>query len=365
MASSDNESTKSNTQQNGAQSASHGASAGAGAGDSASASTSTSVGQSANAERDDLTRIKGIGGATSRLLASHSITTYSDVANQTPKSLETMMADGGPAFASNNPTTWPEQARLAADGKWDAIDKEFGADGLRIAENSGAGPTGVSSGSAAASASAASSPRSNSSGVKRDDLTTIVGIGPKASELLNADGIESYNDLANSDQAKLRNIIERGGSRFALLDATTWPEQASLAAGGEWDKLSAMQSAMSDTAFPSKPLAAGTTPAATPDAPSEKPKQPARSSGKSDDLAKIEGIGPKIAQVLRDAGINSFLELSATPESTLKLILEKAGPRFVLADPATWAEQAELAAADRWDDLTKLQDNLDGGRRVT
>ena len=80
-----------------------------------------------------------------------------------------------------------------------------------------------------------------------------------------------------------------------------------------------------------------------------------------DDLEVIEGIGPKIAGVLREAGISSFAQLAATDSERLSEILHEANLR--LASPETWAEQAELAAAGDWEELKRLQERLKGGRR--
>jgi predicted flap endonuclease-1-like 5' DNA nuclease len=82
-----------------------------------------------------------------------------------------------------------------------------------------------------------------------------------------------------------------------------------------------------------------------------------------DDLKRIEGIGPKISSVLQAAGIMTFAQLAATDMSRLRQILTEAG-LAALADPTTWPEQANLAAAGKWDALEVLQDELKGGRRV-
>ena len=83
---------------------------------------------------------------------------------------------------------------------------------------------------------------------------------------------------------------------------------------------------------------------------------------KPDDLTIIEGIGPKIASVLQTAGIATFSQLAGADLSRLEKILQDAGLR--LADPATWAEQARLAAEGKWEELKVLTDSLKGGRRV-
>jgi large subunit ribosomal protein L17 len=91
---------------------------------------------------------------------------------------------------------------------------------------------------------------------------------------------------------------------------------------------------------------------------------PATTPIEPEDLAKIEGIGPKITGLLQEAGIKTFAQLAVAGVSQLEAILDKAGPRYQMANPATWPEQARLAAEGKWDELAKLQDSLKGGRQV-
>lgn len=81
----------------------------------------------------------------------------------------------------------------------------------------------------------------------------------------------------------------------------------------------------------------------------------------AEDLTVIEGIGPKIAGLLRAAGITTLAELAAADVNRLRDILLAA--RLRLADPGSWPEQARLAAAGDWDALKLLQGQLKGGRR--
>jgi predicted flap endonuclease-1-like 5' DNA nuclease len=85
------------------------------------------------------------------------------------------------------------------------------------------------------------------------------------------------------------------------------------------------------------------------------------SAGKKDDLAIIEGIGPKIAGVLNKAGIRTFGELAETPVAKLQQVLSEAN---FPGDPGTWPQQAKLAAEGKMDELKRLQDELKGGRQV-
>jgi predicted flap endonuclease-1-like 5' DNA nuclease len=84
-----------------------------------------------------------------------------------------------------------------------------------------------------------------------------------------------------------------------------------------------------------------------------------------DDLEIVEGIGPKIAALLKADGINTFAKLGSTSIPTLSAILEKAGPRFKLANPGSWAQQSALAAGGKWVELKKLQDELVAGVRMS
>ncbi|PLK42917.1 hypothetical protein [Emticicia sp. TH156] len=81
-----------------------------------------------------------------------------------------------------------------------------------------------------------------------------------------------------------------------------------------------------------------------------------------DDLKIVEGIGPKIEELFNKAGIYTFAQLADTPVSKMKEILDKAGSRFHIHDPTTWADQSSLARDGKWDELKKWQDELYKGR---
>lgn len=81
-----------------------------------------------------------------------------------------------------------------------------------------------------------------------------------------------------------------------------------------------------------------------------------------DDLKIVEGIGPKIEELFNKAGIFTFAQLADTPAIRMKEILDKAGSRFQIHDPTTWADQAALARDGKWDELKKWQDELYKGK---
>lgn len=91
------------------------------------------------------------------------------------------------------------------------------------------------------------------------------------------------------------------------------------------------------------------------------PKKAATNS-KKDNLKRIEGIGPKIEQLLHAAAIHTFKNLAEAPLEKLQEILTEAGPRFRMHKPDTWSRQAKIAAEGNWDELKTWQDKLKGGR---
>ncbi len=82
-----------------------------------------------------------------------------------------------------------------------------------------------------------------------------------------------------------------------------------------------------------------------------------------DDLAYLEGIGPKMASALVANGIDSFDRLAHASEDEIRAAIKAAGLRFAPSLP-TWPEQAAYAARGDWDGLAAYQKTLVGGRKA-
>jgi large subunit ribosomal protein L17 len=81
-----------------------------------------------------------------------------------------------------------------------------------------------------------------------------------------------------------------------------------------------------------------------------------------DDLTRIEGIGPKVNQLLQAAGIQTFAQLAETSPESLKPILAAEGLQLI--DPGTWPEQARLISEGKMEELEALTSRLKAGRHV-
>jgi large subunit ribosomal protein L27 len=66
-----------------------------------------------------------------------------------------------------------------------------------------------------------------------------------------------------------------------------------------------------------------------------------KAEAKGDNLTKLDGVGPKLAEILNEAGLNSFADVAGTSVEKFKEILEAAGSRYASKDPQPWIEQAK------------------------
>ena len=82
---------------------------------------------------------------------------------------------------------------------------------------------------------------------------------------------------------------------------------------------------------------------------------------KENDLTIIEGIGPKIASILGQSGVDNWEKLADSSKDKLQKILSKEGPGFVVHKPDTWPQQAQMAIEGEWTKLKEWQDYLKGG----
>jgi len=81
-------------------------------------------------------------------------------------------------------------------------------------------------------------PLSEIAKLSQDDLTEIRGIGPKTCEALQAAGIVTFAQLAQTDLNHLQDILKKAGLRVAVSES--WLEQARLTVMGRWDEFEAL-----------------------------------------------------------------------------------------------------------------------------
>jgi predicted flap endonuclease-1-like 5' DNA nuclease len=88
---------------------------------------------------------------------------------------------------------------------------------------------------------------------------------------------------------------------------------------------------------------------------------PKAAVAKDDDLEVVEGVGPKVNELLRGAGITTWRQLSNTSPDRIREILNGGGERFRILNPNSWPKQAKLLADGDMDGFKKYADYLIAG----
>lgn len=72
-------------------------------------------------KQDDLTIVEGIGPKIQELFHDQDVHTWYQLSQCSVERCEEILGTGGDRFRQHTPTTWPRQARLAFDGKWEEL----------------------------------------------------------------------------------------------------------------------------------------------------------------------------------------------------------------------------------------------------
>ncbi len=75
----------------------------------------------AKAKADDLTKIEGAGPKAAEALVNSGIDTFAKLAKADPEKIKEILTEASSRMAHLDPATWPKQAKMAADGKWDEL----------------------------------------------------------------------------------------------------------------------------------------------------------------------------------------------------------------------------------------------------
>ena len=286
---------------------------------------------------DELEVIDGIGPKIADLLRHAGVRRFWQLAHMTPEQIKPILDAAGPSYKLADPSTWPEQAALAANNHWTALKVMIDAR-TRQAEPP---PAPVE--------------RVVEKIVEKPVDRIVEKIVEKPVDRIVEKVVEKRVEVPVERIVEKRvevpvdrvveKVVEKVVVDNARVDALTL-ELAAL----RQQHVATVAQVQRLQAGPEVDLAAARAAGFT--------------IGHVDELEIIEGIGPKIAELLRAAGVQRFWQLSQMAPAQIQPILDAAGSNFKLADPATWPEQALLAAHNRWTALKTLQDTLTAGRRA-
>ena len=178
---------------------------------------------------DNLQVVEGIGPKIESIFKENGISNWADLSAADPAKLSAILEAAGPRYRIHDPKTWPEQAKLANEGKWQELIKyQRFLGGGKENENINSGSSKVEKIYMAARGLKA---------FAADDLKVVEGIGPKIESLLKAAKIDSHIELAQTSVEKIKEVLDAAGDRYRLADPSTWPKQARMAAEGKWEEL--------------------------------------------------------------------------------------------------------------------------------
>lgn len=330
-----------------------------------SKSTPASPAEIDKKQADDLTRIAGISPEIATTLNKHGISSFTHLRESNEDALKSYLLSDGISTAKLNYQSWHQQAVLADAGKWDELDEyqdflSINDDNLDLGGLSTVAETKSSKESIPTTGQQITSDLETSSVSKlniTDDLKKIEGIGVKIEEVLKNNGIDTFEKLHNSKRSTLKSLLDKAGPQFKMHEPESWPHQAGMAHRGEWEKLKEYHDFMAGGRDNTVSLSSSSRHS---DITRINTKQTELKNTGADDFTKIEGIGPKIQEVLNSHDIKTFEQLHNSRRSTLKQYLEQAGPQFMMHEPESWPHQAGMAHKGEWDKLREYQDFMLG-----
>jgi predicted flap endonuclease-1-like 5' DNA nuclease len=187
----------------------------------------------AGMKQDDLKAVEGIGPKVEELFHNAGIRTWRELGGLSKERVRQVLDTGGERFQILNGNSWPRQAQLLADGKWDDF-KAYtdyliaGVDPAEVKEKPAPAPVAKT--------------RNLPKGIKADDLKIVEGIGPVIEGILHDAGIKTWRQLADSQPERIKEILlAKDPAKFRMHDPSTWPQQADLADKDKWTDLEKLQ----------------------------------------------------------------------------------------------------------------------------
>ncbi len=165
-----------------------------------------------------------------------------------------------------------------------------------------------------------------------DQFCCIRGIDAGTQEALHSAGYVRFSELATATRSELELALSKNDRQFSSSDFSRWSSLAALAGQGDWAGFETLQASFA-------------VPKAS-EARTEEPTAACVVTG--DDLTKVRGIGPATAELLNNAGVNTFNDLAQANPAGLQEILDAGGAKFDAIDPSLWCRQAQFQLTGTW-----------------
>ncbi len=195
---------------------------------------------------NDHTVVEGIGPKINTLLKKAKISSWAQLA-VTPVATIQAVLDKGRKYGLADPSTWNQQAKLAAEGKWDELkklqDTLIGRRKKKVSKPKALKSVKVKPNKIIV-LDLVKGIEIMGSKFKADDLKLIEGIGPKIEQLFHKADIKTWQKLSETNTKTMQEILNKAGTQYSLANPKTWAKQSALAAKGNWKKLKSLQDSL-------------------------------------------------------------------------------------------------------------------------
>jgi len=266
--------------------------------------------------KDNLQKIKGIGPQIEKILNNQGIYTFKQLKQTDAETLKEHICSANNRFKNNQTATWSNQARMAENSQWKelSIYQEFMDD------------INIDSYNLAATVN------------KTSHATSSLNIMGNNTSTNTATSSSKKSAKKNEDSQKTNSINQIFGTKA---------EQRAKPKKHTENNLDEIKKYKNCNPIENKP---------------SQNTHASNDNSQKDDLKLIEGIGPKIEEVLNKANIFTFTDLQKSDRDTLKSLLNDAGSQYRMHEPETWPTQAKIANKREWNKLKEYQEHLTGGR---
>lgn len=209
-----------------------------------------------------------------------------------------------------------------------------------------------------------------------DDLEVNVEARLKTARLLQKDGAETNTERPHTSQERIRSILNRGGTNAMIAESDAQPDRTDLVKGGRQPQFTTMTESRAGDAHTDQPSEQRDIQTQSPAQDVDSTRRfetavvdfaAAREAGFNpkcaNDFEIIEGVKPKIVELLHANGVRTFTQLADMSPADIQPMLDKAGPSFCMTQSDSWPEQAALAAHNNWRALRFLQQSMTSGVR--
>jgi predicted flap endonuclease-1-like 5' DNA nuclease len=270
------------------------------------------------ATNKDLDVLPGVGPSVKTAMNEKGISTFSQLARAKDDILTAIKENAGRRFARFDINFWKQSAAHAHAGDFDKIP---------VKPPTAPKPKKVKGAKRAKRTSRpAPAPKNN------NDLISLPSVGAKVVEAMNANGIKTFNQLANASLEKLVVVSEASGPKYKGFAVDYWKTVAALAKDGKHEE------------YPPVPKKAKKAKSGK----KRKAKAKTALPEGAETLTDLPGIGAKVQEKLFAAGVKTYAQLAKATISSLEAIRDEVGYRVAKANVRDWKNVAAQAAKGDW-----------------